>query len=90
MSNNELLKLALSAVQELYKREGFQDDQLRDRAINELTKAINKSSNLDANTYGFCPFCGQPGISRERRLNGYDKCKGSHNYPSRNAIYYNE
>ena len=37
-------------------------------------------------TYGKCPLCGAPGISRERQPNGNDKCSNGHTYPSRTAI----
>ena len=32
--------------------------------------------------YGFCPECGAPGVSRERRPNGDDRCANGHIYPS--------
>lgn len=32
--------------------------------------------------YGFCPFCDAPGVVRERRPNGDDKCLNGHVYPS--------
>lgn len=32
--------------------------------------------------YGFCPSCGAPGVSRERRPNGNDECQNGHIYPS--------
>lgn len=32
--------------------------------------------------YGTCPKCGSPGVSRERRPNGNDKCERGHLYPS--------
>ena len=35
--------------------------------------------------YGTCPQCGSPGVSRERRPNGNDKCEKSHTYPSGTA-----
>jgi len=35
--------------------------------------------------YGFCPKCGAPGVSRERRPNGNDICRTGHEYPSREA-----
>lgn len=37
-------------------------------------------------SYGKCPYCGAPGITRERRLNGDDRCMNGHIYPSRCAI----
>ena len=36
--------------------------------------------------YGFCPMCGAPGFSRERRPNGDDVCERGHKYPSLNAV----
>lgn len=36
--------------------------------------------------YGYCPVCGQPGISRERRLDGDDRCASGHAYPSRLSV----
>ena len=35
--------------------------------------------------YGTCPQCGSPGVSRERRPNGNDKCEKGHSYPSSTA-----
>ena len=35
--------------------------------------------------YGYCPRCGRPGVSRERRPDGNDRCEDGHTYPSRNA-----
>ena len=35
--------------------------------------------------YGTCPKCGSPGVSRERRPNGNDKCERGHSYPSSTA-----
>lgn len=32
--------------------------------------------------YGYCPICGAPGCTRERRLNGNDECTNGHSYPS--------
>lgn len=37
-------------------------------------------------SYGTCPKCGAPGVSRERRPNGNDRCANNHSYPSRNAV----
>lgn len=36
--------------------------------------------------YGYCPICGKPGFSRERRPNGNDKCEAGCTYPSRDAV----
>lgn len=35
--------------------------------------------------YGYCPVCGAPGVARERRLNGDDRCQSGHTYPSNTA-----
>lgn len=37
-------------------------------------------------SYGKCPICGQPGVSRERRPNGNDQCANGHVYPSADAV----
>ena len=36
--------------------------------------------------YGNCPVCGSPGISRERRPDGNDKCANGHLYKSSASI----
>jgi len=38
------------------------------------------------NLYGYCPICYAPGIARERKLNGDDRCKNDHWYPSKDAL----
>jgi hypothetical protein len=40
---------------------------------------------MDSLPYGTCPECGSPGVSRERRQNGNDKCGRGHTYPSSSA-----
>jgi hypothetical protein len=37
------------------------------------------------NVYGYCPICGAPGVTRERRPDGNDECAKGHKYPSRQA-----
>jgi hypothetical protein len=37
-------------------------------------------------SYGKCPKCGAKGISRERRINGNDRCENGHTYPSKDSI----
>jgi hypothetical protein len=37
-------------------------------------------------TYGLCPHCGSPGVSRERRPGGNDACAEGHVYPSKAAV----
>jgi len=39
----------------------------------------------DTPSYGYCPYCGLRGISRERRPNGNDVCENNHTYPSAKA-----
>lgn len=36
--------------------------------------------------YGYCPICNSPGVSRERRPEGNDRCENGHSYPSRSAL----
>lgn len=38
------------------------------------------------NPYGYCPICGAPGVSRERRPNGNDECQNGHIYSSKDAL----
>jgi hypothetical protein len=59
---------------------------------NELKNLSNRISTLIKDRpikkvvgYGFCPQCGAKGVSRERRINGNDKCENGHSYPSREA-----
>lgn len=35
--------------------------------------------------YGYCPVCGAPGYSREKRPGGNDTCVNGHKYPSSSA-----
>ena len=35
--------------------------------------------------YGYCPVCGLPGVTRERRPGGDDRCDAGHAYPSSTA-----
>lgn len=36
--------------------------------------------------YGYCPICGEAGIRRERRINGFDTCSHGHYYHSSKAM----
>ena len=36
--------------------------------------------------YGYCPRCSAPGVMRERRPNGNDRCQHGHSYPSMSAL----
>lgn len=42
--------------------------------------------SADAAPYGYCPHCGAPGKTREKRINGNDTCDNGHVYPSRSAV----
>ena len=35
--------------------------------------------------FGYCPICAAPGLDRERRANGNDRCENGHTYPSADA-----
>ena len=35
--------------------------------------------------FGYCPQCGAPGVARERRLDGRDRCANGNDYPSASA-----
>lgn len=39
-----------------------------------------------SDVYGYCPICGAPGVSRERRPNGNDRCEAGHEYPSKDTV----
>lgn len=47
---------------------------------------MNCSTPAIESPYGFCPTCGAPGRTRERRPDGNDTCNNGHKYPSRSAI----
>lgn len=49
-----------------------------------LDKPDPKPPKKDS-VYGNCPICGSKGVSRERRLNGNDRCSKGHTYPSKDA-----
>ncbi len=49
-------------------------------------ETVDKFLGVDRHSpYGFCPICGSKGVSRERRLNGDDRCAQGHRYPSSTA-----
>jgi len=54
-------------------------------AIDELLALRSRDAGDEEVPYGYCPVCGTPGISRERRPNGNDRCRNGHVYPSTNA-----
>lgn len=36
--------------------------------------------NKEDKGYGFCPTCGEPGVSRERRIDGFAECENGHKF----------
>jgi RNA polymerase-binding transcription factor DksA len=50
-----------------------------------ITEEENDMEN-ETSPYGFCPECGAPGKTRERRLNGNDTCENGCTYPSKDAL----
>lgn len=53
-------------------------------ALEALTQRPAAQTEREA-PYGYCPECGAPGVTRERRPDGDDKCSNGHRYPSRSA-----
>lgn len=53
----------------------------------ELEEDVKVSENVEA-PYGYCPHCDGKGITRERRINGDDRCSFGHVYPSTTAIHH--
>jgi len=47
---------------------------------------IEKLKTVPLAPYGFCPICGAPGVLRERRPDGNDRCNQGHTYPSRSSV----
>jgi hypothetical protein len=55
--------------------------------MNNIEKTIaNLLNPQNKNVYGFCPICGSPGKTRERRMNGDDICEKGHKYPSKDSV----
>jgi HK97 family phage portal protein len=50
-----------------------------------ITEEENDMEN-ETNPYGFCPKCGAPGKTRERRPDGNDTCENGCTYPSKDAL----
>ncbi|MBY0525593.1 MAG: hypothetical protein K2R98_19465 [Gemmataceae bacterium] len=49
----------------------------------DISQAV--AGKLVQSPYGYCPTCKAPGVERERRPDGNDKCQGGHTYPSKSA-----
>ena len=66
----------------------FQLGQIRislDHKTTLLASCETALEERDAKSYGLCPECGKPGVTRERRIDGNDKCSSGHVYKSTNA-----
>lgn len=51
-----------------------------------VAQILPPTTNADPSPYGYCPICGAPGVERERRKDGNDRCANGHEYPSREAV----
>lgn len=56
-----------------------------ERFIESDPKASETGTRHDS-PYGYCPECGMPGETRERRPNGNDRCGHGHTYPTRDRL----
>lgn len=87
MTNDELNAAATAFLKELYADIGEEMPQLGDQqqatAVEEKPEPAEKNEIIG---YGYCPQCGSPGVSRERRINGNDQCGNGHVYPSRASL----
>ena len=81
----EELKQAISALQ--CAKRGHCDHAMADEAISALEALTQRPAAQTEREapYGYCPECGAPGVTRERRPDGDDKCSNGHRYPSRSA-----
>jgi hypothetical protein len=52
----------------------------------QVTQSDASLQTIIGAQFGYCPQCGAPGQTRERRLYGNDKCGNGHIYPSGEAI----
>lgn len=69
------------------REEGFRHglnigDRESEDHIGDATKMVGEKCH----PYGYCPICGAPGVMRERRPNGDDRCANGHTYPSKDAV----
>lgn len=56
------------------------------RSYEDWTRRVERVDLTDTLMgYGYCPHCGSPGESRERRPGGNDRCRNGHEYPSSTA-----
>ena len=53
------------------------------RTTDDVAELRTSTMTTPETTYGTCPICGAPGVTRERRLlHGVDRCATGHVYPS--------
>ena len=57
-----------------------------ERAEQRLAELEQVAADTAPSVYGYCPHCWSRGVSRERRLNGNDRCEHGHVYPSSAAL----
>lgn len=55
-------------------------------ALESLVPGAVPVTPADDSPYGYCPICNAPGENRERRIDGNDRCKNGHCYPSKDAL----
>lgn len=66
----------------VFKDLGFDDEESEELAQETVDKILEKAK------LGYCPKCGEPGKTRERRPNGNDKCVKGHVYPSNKSVFH--
>ncbi len=58
------------------------------KELDAVLASKNKPVTAPEAIYGYCPDCGCKGLSRERRVNGFDTCVNKHKYLSSDATPY--
>ena len=54
--------------------------------VQSADEATSVQRDFKETPYGWCPHCGSPGETRERRPDGNDECSNGHVYPSVSAL----
>lgn len=54
--------------------------------LDDIRRTSEPATLVDPHNFGYCPTCGAPGVSRERRRDGYDVCQNGHAYPSSQSL----
>ena len=77
----------LKQLREALRRVKYEAASLADAQVIALEALTQRPAAQDEREapYGYCPECGAPGVTRERRPDGDDKCSNGHRYPSRSA-----